>query len=102
MVIPLGGFSRLRGNGSIDKDRGAHPPPGAKTGAFLANFVKISKVVFQAVDRIGTTDGSLYEKFRFLRGGSYATEVRLRRLGSHLCPWSPPVCSGPSDRRRYE
>src|SRR6516162_11510819 len=51
------------------------------------------------VDRIGTTDGSLCENCDFLRGESYATEVRLRRLGSHLCPCSLPVCPGPSDGR---
>ena len=41
-------------------------------------------------------------KLRFLEGESYATEVRLRRLDSHLCPCSLPVCPGPSDGRRYE
>src|SRR5262249_1302716 len=62
----------------------------------------LQHVAFQAVDGIGTTDGSLCQNCDFLRGESYATEVRLRRLGSHLCPCSLPVCPGPSDGRRYE
>jgi hypothetical protein len=62
----------------------------------------ILNIVFQAVDRIGTTDGSLCENCDFLKGESYATEVRLRRLGSDLCPCSLPVYPRPSDGRRYE
>src|SRR5215831_2819022 len=58
--------------------------------------------VLQAVDRTGTTDGSLCEICDFLRGESYATEVRLRRPGSDLCRCSLPVCPGPDDGRRYE
>jgi len=35
-------------------------------------------------------------------GGSYATQVRLRRLGSRLGSCNLPVYPRPNDGRRYE